>query len=921
MFKEQIKIMRKTLAILVVAFISLTGIMLLDNPKASHADNIDLPETLNHICAGKRLTYRKHVDAAYVNQVTTNKLDIKVVDGRTIRDADKMCIRLAPDATPTGEEVSRWAIPADRQLAFLGKPGDILWSAPQQFYRGWAPIWAGIGALESEHEELPLGDIIPESVKMDLVELNGPGQMEMFTYSGKYTPVNRIISSADKRYASTYMPAGTHTHSFTTFTKPGIYKIKWQGHATLKNGEKISSPVREVIWLVGSDEQVGLPEGTTTGRTQITKPVEENAERIKSEIGDDNSNFDPKFSNDNYTPVLPEDWGDEDWYSEMNHISHGHLDIKASWNKGQASVKVVLLDESDPAEPKIRKNDTVAIEVPDSSLFLPKSNAPGYKELRELSDRKDHRLYELPELQNPQLPWLGFNTEDIDYENIEGGVKITGRKFNGPGRVIIGNYNVLQNDFTKVIDLAHPESIYDRLDNPTHIHRATYFTQPGMYSVEYSFSMQPKGVGRRAYGSFTVHYLVGTKTINASRKIYGIDLLAETPSKPSETDTNTDNDTTTTQQIQANQVLSIIKKEGKTYFTYGEGKEIKIVDSLDKLENLIETINYYPNVKDENILGITEQGFYYREDNENKIYFIEDIPDYEDGNGTTDPAEIIGFVRDGYYYIHDEKLYKYEGTTPAPVNKENKIYGQYWKLDPQTNKYIRDIETQIPDDSTDNNTDNGTHNPDTTNNEDNNNTSDTEGNDTNTNSDNDNEDNENQNGSDDSNQNNNDEEESKDQESTLPNTNVNEKENNTDTTPTPDSTKPAVETKPIKPNNTSTPKEISYEEYEKLNGVVSNQPKEAAQQQLTKPFMGNSTNVVAAPPSDKSETDEENNENTEEDQNEAKTLLAKKNVENIDNSNESSIFPLIAAGLFGAGLMLMLAAVLFFIYVQRMLKK
>lgn len=36
---------------------------------------------------------------------------------------------LAPDAHKDGTEVSRFAVPADPRLSFLGKPGDILWSA------------------------------------------------------------------------------------------------------------------------------------------------------------------------------------------------------------------------------------------------------------------------------------------------------------------------------------------------------------------------------------------------------------------------------------------------------------------------------------------------------------------------------------------------------------------------------------------------------------------------------------------------------------------------------------------------------------------------------------------------------------------------------------------------------------------------
>ena len=658
--------------------LTLIGIMLLTFTtlvavqKEANASNIPIGEHLNHVCSGRTLSYRKHVDAAYLNQVSPGVIDMKVVDGTRVVDADSVCIRLAPDAAPNGDEVSRLAIPTDKQLSFLGKPGEIVWHAPQNFYRGWAPIWSGIGALEAEHEEHPLGDIAKNSVKIDLVEVEGPGEVEIFVYNGTDMPVNRIISSTDERYKRTYLETGSHTHSSTTFTKPGIYRLKWQGHVTLKNGQEISTPIREVIWLVGEDEEVGLPDGTTRGRSTIAKPAEEFAEEIKQEIAERGETVETEVSDEEYTPELPDEWG-ENFENEVTHITKGHLDLKATWNQGDNKPSVVLFDESDPVKPAQRESNTVSIEVPDSTLVLLKSNAKGYKELRGMSERQDQRLYELPETQNRNLPWLGFNTENIDYSQIEGGVKISAVLDNVYGRMITGNYDILRGDFVKKIDTHYASIFTDTLENPTHVHRATYFTRPGVYTAEYSFAIQPKGQELPTYQNYTVYFMVGNKTINASRKAYNLPLLDE------------ENTSVDTSNLTTENILGIFNN----HYVYGDGENIRVGQNIQDIQDLISRERFNEdNLEDSNIIGVTGNAYYYKTSGDSPvIYRIGGEPFYEDGAIASDPSEVVGVVSDGYYYLQGGVLYKASGD--APANVKNTQYGQYWKFDTNTSKYVR----------------------------------------------------------------------------------------------------------------------------------------------------------------------------------------------------------------------------------------
>ncbi|QPK94044.1 choice-of-anchor M domain-containing protein [Actinomyces sp. zg-332] len=955
MFAKQLSVTKKTLLILLATFLSIAGLTLVDNSKSSYASDIDLPASLNHICAGKKMIYRKHIDAAYINQTSPDNIDLKVVNGATVINASDVCIRLAPDANEKGEEVSRFAIPADRQLAFLGKPGEIVWSGPQKYYRGWPPLWAGIGALETDHETLPLGNIVKESIKMELVEADGPGTMEMFSYNGIQQPVTRIISSKDSRYKRYYMFAGMHTHSYTTFSKPGIYRLKWQGHATLKNGEKISTPIREVTWLVGSDAQVGLPEGTTTGINPITTSTEVYAEKIKAEVGDDTSAYDPEYSNDNYTPVLPEEWGPED-NPNLVHISKGHLDLKGRWSKGERSIRMTLKDESDPANVVERESESAAVEVPDSSLFLPKGNSPEYAALRELSDRKDKRLYELPEIQNPSLPWLGFNTEEIDYSNLEDGVTVTALKYEGPGRMIVGSYDALQNDFVKSIDTGYyAGTTFEKLYNPTHVHKATYFTQPGIYSVEYTFRMKEKGAKYYTYGTYTLHYLVGDKSINVSREKYNLPKL---PNSDSNADDNAP-------KILAKDVLSIIKDKDSEYYTRGDGKEIKTVDTLNDLKKIITDEKYDGEVKAENIVGITDDGFYYRNETENKIHRIEKLPNYEVGKGTKNPAEVVGIVDNGYYYISEGKLYKYEGSE-KPENKENMKYGQYWKLDENTNKYVRLTRAEIFGEDTNNSDsepskpadpsvpDNGSNpsnpvDPSAPDNgdspskpEDPANPDKQDGNDGSDNGNSDGKDSDNEGTP--SPKPGNPDQPSKPAEPSKPsNPVVPSKPDNGNPSPAPGNNNPnngsngnnannanngiSGTTKPAPVNpDSSRFKEISGEEYDRINSVDSRSPQSQSSPVLTQPFIGRSNPLAAAKPLELPKVNAKDADAKEKGENGGlKPLKSKKAkttpaINNADSS-DSSWLPLVASGLFGAGLMFMVTAVIFFLYTQKVKRR
>lgn len=177
-----------------------------------------------------------------------------------------------------------WNVPDDERLKFLGEEGQLM------YYGGPAhgspsdgmPIWAGFGASI----ELPTEKFRDESFNLDIVDFNGPGKMELFMYSGEDVPVQRLWSSHDAGYRSTWVEKGTHTHNATTFTRPGRYEISYRASARGTDGKFIASEPQKLIWQVGGSNPTDAQLGD----------IKEAYEASDSANDDASESFKPKFT-------------------------------------------------------------------------------------------------------------------------------------------------------------------------------------------------------------------------------------------------------------------------------------------------------------------------------------------------------------------------------------------------------------------------------------------------------------------------------------------------------------------------------------------------------------------------------------------------------------------------------------------------
>lgn len=441
----------------------------------------------------RAMLYRTHVDAAHINWDDKSKrLEVGVIDGSTLRPAEEVVVRLGPDADVDGREVSRIKLPASNALSFLGKPGDIVWNAPAQHYRGWRPVWAGYGA-----GHMP-AHIVQDSLELELVGVDGPGWMSVWRSGANF--VQEDINSTNPERTRVRMLAGAHGHFNWSFSKPGRYTVTWKAHARTTSGQTISSDAHDVIWLVGSDSDVGLPENTTTAAA-IFVPTE------KFDIHP--TPKDPGFFE---TPSASAS-AERPEKGTYACVANGHHDIAARTDDA-GEINVFWKDTSSGKTVE-RKSYAVVVPVPDyaSHSLDVQGNSAALSALAP----QGTRVWTLPEQQDRNLPWIGINTEEMPYNKItDKGVRLSFEGVRGPGRMVHWDADILNGARVLLNSSASEDAVV--MADPTHKHLATSFTAPGLYAADYNvraFYRSEAAWGPTNYSFMTVYYAVGNAEIAA----------------------------------------------------------------------------------------------------------------------------------------------------------------------------------------------------------------------------------------------------------------------------------------------------------------------------------------------------------------------------------------------------------------------
>ena len=191
----------------------------------------------------------------------------------------------------------------------------------------------------------------------------------------------------------------------------------------------------------------------------------------------------------------------EEWRGEAGEISVGHVDlgprlIDGQWRAGLRHDAETGAVWRDPNQTVLRVNDAAIMTAPDSADYP------------FLADVAGKPVYVVPQTQNPNVVWLGWNTQDPAVTaTIDRGLTMRVGPVSGPGRAWL----FLQSGtFGKPLLLADsgaaPGDVW--IDSGTHVHANWAFSAPGTYTATVTF-LGTTTTGEAVSASTTLRFAVG----------------------------------------------------------------------------------------------------------------------------------------------------------------------------------------------------------------------------------------------------------------------------------------------------------------------------------------------------------------------------------------------------------------------------
>ncbi|MFU0548068.1 choice-of-anchor M domain-containing protein [Gardnerella leopoldii] len=185
-------------------------------------------------------------------------------------------------------------------------------------------------------------------------------------------------------------------------------------------------------------------------------------------------------------------------------IQAGHADFGPTLIDGKWKLKI-RDDTGD--EPVWRDPENVVFKLGGNSIIpMPDDAAYSF-----IGEKPGTKLYVIPQTQNPDVPWLGWNTQEGGVLNeLDRGANLSLEGVSGPGKLHVylenGNNNPQQLwDSTK----GYPQNSW--IETNAHTHVNWVFSKPGIYHVKLTFSGKLKN-GRAVSDTRVLNFAVGDNT-------------------------------------------------------------------------------------------------------------------------------------------------------------------------------------------------------------------------------------------------------------------------------------------------------------------------------------------------------------------------------------------------------------------------
>ncbi|GAA1669272.1 hypothetical protein GCM10009745_09680 [Kribbella yunnanensis] len=399
-------------------------------------------------------------------------------DGGALKLATRIGTGTYREADPAGlifnledRGSARVELPDLPAFSFLGTPGSTVWMAPES--QDPDLIWPGW-----DTETIPAGALRDDTVDLTLLGVDGPGAVEVFANYDEFTgTVPRIFSSVDPAYKTLHQPVGRHVHANWSFAAQGTYHLTFGATAVTPTGTPVTSGPITYTWAVGPYEPVTEPTPTPTATPSSTPPTT------------------PRPSTPHPTTPSPSTPS-----CVTTVLSVGHVDVAARTVGDRLRFQV---KDGTRGTPVWRDPATVAFQVkPEGAETVPAD--PRYRFL----GTPGATIWQIPQTQSDNLLWAGWNTESVDYTTLNGPVRWSLDKVQGPGKLAIFQFDQFGAPLISFDSSKHlPQSI--PLAAPTHAHGNWAFTHQGLYRLTFTYTATTK-TGKHLTDTATLPVVVGT---------------------------------------------------------------------------------------------------------------------------------------------------------------------------------------------------------------------------------------------------------------------------------------------------------------------------------------------------------------------------------------------------------------------------
>lgn len=318
------------------------------------------------------------------------------------------------------------ARPAGTAFDFIGaQAGDRVWNirTDQEI--------PGLVFLGLATEEIKANTFVGDKVTLSLKNVQGPGAFSLWTAGA--TPSVKMasfggIDLSDKVELTT----GSHNHFNWTFSAPGEYAITFEVSGTPVGASPVSAQATYTFAVSNGLPLVGSP--------------------VKVEVG--------KAGRLNF----------------LHTVTQGHADVGIAFEDGQLELHV----HDEEAEAEFAPSEALIFVGPDAQISRPAGTKFDF-----LGVASGAPIWVLPAVENPDLPYLGIGTEEIEPGTfIPGSLKLSLGHVSGPGDFSIytvDGFGAVTVGMSTADGIGADDTI--TLLEGSHGHRNWAFTAAGRYEV------------------------------------------------------------------------------------------------------------------------------------------------------------------------------------------------------------------------------------------------------------------------------------------------------------------------------------------------------------------------------------------------------------------------------------------------------